>query len=199
MITPSMILRPLDLPPASGLPDGARVFLSSRPGGRWPFDQVHDEIREAGVADVLCLLSDREWELAGDYRRSVLDGTFCARHHRLPLRTSFGLSDAAPLAAALAPLLAALRQGGRVLIHCEAGWLRTGSAATTLLVLLGLGIDEALAAARRAGSDPEAEEPNPALRNLCIAVSRLAHARSEVLPCEEGFESEEGVSTEVAG
>jgi protein-tyrosine phosphatase len=58
----------------------------------------------------------------------------------------------------------ALQSGESVLIHCELGQVRTGCAATLLLTLFGVDLDEALATVRMAGSDPEVFDPAPMLR-----------------------------------
>lgn len=175
-----MSLRPLDLPSEARLPANAGVFLSCRPGCGQSFADAHEEMRSAGITDVFCLLSDSEWELAGDYRRAVVNGSFAARHHRCPLKASFTGEDAARLLDALPTMAAVLRRGGRVMIHCEAGWLRTGSAATALLVSLGQGTDAAIEAARNAGSDPEAHEPNPVLGTLCAEIQEGSVSKANV-------------------
>jgi protein-tyrosine phosphatase len=64
----------------------------------------------------------------------------------------------------LRDMAAALHNGESVLIHCEMGQVRTGCAATLLLTLFGVDLDEALATVRMAGSDPEVFDPVQMLR-----------------------------------
>ena len=52
-------------------------------------------------------------------------------------------------------MVAALRGGESVLLHCAAGIGRTGTAAACVLKQLGLDNDSALARVRQAGSNPE--------------------------------------------
>jgi protein-tyrosine phosphatase len=98
----------------------------------------------------------------------VAEGLLVAEHHRLPLRASCLANDKLRLEESLKLMVAALKSGESVLIHCEAGQVRTGCAAGALLMMLGLSLEDALAEVRAAGSDPEPFSPSDLLRAFAV-------------------------------
>jgi hypothetical protein len=162
------IFRRLPVPDGAGLPGSAQVFLSERPGGRGAIADQFAKIKTIGISKVWCLLTDSEWELAASYREAVAEGLLVAEHHRLPLRASCLANDKLRLEESLKLMVAALKSGESVLIHCEAGQVRTGCAAGALLMMLGLGLEDALAEVRAAGSDPEPFSPSDLLRAFVV-------------------------------
>jgi protein tyrosine/serine phosphatase len=116
------------------------------------------------VAHVLCLLTENELNTAHSYRHALKNGHLSAQLHHCPLDTSCRIEDKPRLMNHLRDMAAALHNGESVLIHCEMGQVRTGCAATLLLTLFGVDLDEALATVRMAGSDPEVFDPVQMLR-----------------------------------
>jgi hypothetical protein len=121
------------------------------------------EIDAAGIGHVLCLLS--QGEISTSLYFDLIEGGYLkAEFHHCPLSSACRAEQKPELTKALGPLIENLRNGESLLIHCQYGEVRTGCAATALLILLGLGFEEALAAVRAAGSDPEASEEAALLR-----------------------------------
>lgn len=158
------LLRQLALPRQPDLPDGAKVFLREKPGRTGDIQGELAEIDGLGVAHVLCLLTENELNTSSSYRDALQSGQLSAKLHHCPLHTSCRVEDKPRLMGHLRDIAAALHCGESVLIHCESGQVRTGCAAALLLTLFGLDLDEALAAVRIAGSDPEVFDPVPMLR-----------------------------------
>lgn len=121
------------------------------------------EINAAGLEHVLCLLSLSEISTSF-YFDLVEGGNFKATFHHCPLISSCPADQKAALTAALVPMIENLQNGASLMIHCQYGEVRTGCAAAALLILLGLEFDDALAAVRAAGSDPESVGEAPLLR-----------------------------------
>jgi len=157
------MLRTLELPASLGLPSEARVFLSEMPGRRDSLINAMRGIDAAGIDHVLCLLAHGEVSTS-DYFDLVAQGYLKATFHHCPLSSACPADQKAALIAALVPLIENLQNGASLMIHCQYGEVRTGCAATALLILLGLGFEEALAVVRAAGSDPESVGEAPLLR-----------------------------------
>jgi predicted protein tyrosine phosphatase len=157
------MLRPLQLPESLGLPSDTQVFLSEMPGRRQESIKDMARIDATGIGHVLCLLSQSEVGTS-QYFDLIADGYLEAEFHHCPLNSACRAEQQPELTEALGPLIENLRNGESLLIHCQYGEVRTGCAAAALLILLGLGFEEALAAVRAAGSDPEAFEEAPLLR-----------------------------------
>jgi hypothetical protein len=165
------MLRPLQLPEHLGLPSESRVFLSEMPGRRQGFIKDMANIDAAGIDHVLCLLSRAEID-SSLYFDLIARGYLKAKFHHCPLNSACRAEQKPALTEALGPLIENLRKGESLLIHCQYGEARTGCTAAVLLILLGLEFDEALAAVRAAGSDPEASEEAPLLRAFTIESIR---------------------------
>ena len=157
------MLRPLELPASLGLPSESRVFLSEMPGRRKGLINDMRGIDAAGIDHVLCLLTHGEVSTS-HYFDLVAQGYIKATFHHCPLSSACPADKKPALTAALLPLIENLQNGASLMIHCQYGEVRTGCAATALLILLGLGFEEALAVVRAAGSDPESVGEAPLLR-----------------------------------
>ena len=146
-----MPLRPLPLP--AGVP--GRLWLHSMPGRLEPWHQFERMAEQAGLNRIVCLTPWDEVErLAPDYGRAI--------HNRPPwtwqalAMQDFGLhDDAQAFREGVNEIVAALHQGESVLLHCAAGIGRTGTTAACVLKSLGLELETALHAVRRAGSNPQ--------------------------------------------
>lgn len=124
--------------------------------GAWQRDLVADLdiVAQWGAQAVLCLVEAPELDALGvsDLPR-VVQARGMAFHH-LPI-----VDGAAPDArfeqawpSLSRALRAALRQGGRVLVHCRGGLGRAGTVAAALLIEEGMAADAAMAAVRAARS-----------------------------------------------
>jgi Tyrosine phosphatase family len=140
------------------LPEGTAgtLWLSSMPG-RWePWADFVDEARHIDLALTLCLTEPEEIaQLSPAYRAALDAGGMPGRWFNLPAR-NFGIpEEARALGQAVDTVVASLRGGQAVLLHCAAGMGRTGMVAACVLKRLGLPIDEALRRVREAGSNPQ--------------------------------------------
>jgi len=160
--------RELKSPHITKLHPDARVLLSGIPGSRNDLRADLREIEEAGVGFILCLA--REGEL-GDYGRimgSLPYDTF--RWYHCPTPPSCGAEAEGALKLALDEVIQTLIHGGTVLIHCQAGQIRTGCAAASLLVLLGSSLEQASVAVEEAGSFPFDDGPLPLLEVIASSI-----------------------------
>lgn len=163
--TPEMTFRELQSPLLQQLHPGAKVLLSAIPGGRADLQQDLRDIESAGIAFILCLLRDGE---LGTYGKTMTSRTqdspiWC----HCPTPSSCGAETENALRHALAAMIEMLQRGCTVLIHCQAGEIRTGCAAACLLVLLGASPAEAAGAVQSAGSFPFEDGPLPLFNAFC--------------------------------
>lgn len=156
-----VIFRELKSPHITKLHPDARVLLSGIPGSRNDLKADLREIDEAGVDFILCLA--REGEL-GDYGRIMGSLPYdTLRWYHCPTPPSCGAEAEGALKQAIDEVIHMLLEGRTVLIHCQAGQIRTGCAAASLLVLLGSSREEASIAVEDAGSFPFNDGPLPLL------------------------------------
>ncbi len=160
-----MTFRELQSPLLRQLHPGAKVLLSAIPGARADLQQDLREIEAAGITFILCLVRNGE---LGTYGK-----TMTSRTHESPVwchcptSSSCGAENESALRHALAAMIDLLRRGRTVLIHCQAGEIRTGCAAACLLVLLGASPEEAAVAVQSAGSHPFEDGPLPLFNAFC--------------------------------
>lgn len=159
------------------LPEGVagRLFRSPMPGTEdWPLDEAVKGIARHKVEVVVCLAPLYEVRrYAPRYARRILE-------EDLPWETwndltipDGGLPDDEDEFFDLALELAEeLRSGTRVLIHCYAGEGRTGMLATCVLMALGLPLEQAEAAVRRAGAGAETPDQRRLLRRAAAVLAR---------------------------
>ena len=145
-------MRRVDLP--KGVP-GA-LFVSSMPGRDGAVDEAIREMRESEIDRVICLTPEDEIRLKSPGYAAVLErsGLPC-EVQRFPI-VDFGVpEDRDAFVSLVGQLRDRLREGGRLLVHCSAGFGRSGMVATYVLVALGVGADMAREAVEGAGSRPE--------------------------------------------
>ena len=156
------MLRPVILPEETTT---GHLYLCSMPGRFEPLEVFLKEIAEAGVTNVVCLVSDEEIaEKSPDYlaalQRNDIPATiwrFDIPDYRMPENTH-------DLVLMIDRLMERLAQGESVVIHCAAGVGRTGTVATHLLTRMEMTLDDALKTIRQAGSEPETQEQLDFLR-----------------------------------
>ena len=149
------MLRPVSLP--SSIP--GKLYLHSMPGRYEPFDQTVAAIRMRGITEVICLVPLEEIEIKSpDYARALKNGGTAWRQVMFPI-VDYGVPKERDSYLKLVMQVAgSLRKGTNVLAHCGAGIGRTGTLAASVLVYLGVPLDQALETVHAAGSYPERPE-----------------------------------------
>lgn len=169
------MLRPVALP--KELTRG-RLRLCSMPGRFEALDVFLQEIAEAGVGHVVCLVPEAEIaRKSPDYLEAMQRNQLPAKLWRCDI-PDYGLPENADnLIQTLDQIRSLLDNGESVVIHCAAGCGRTGLASTLLLNRMGLPLDEAIKIIRLAGSAPDTQEQRDflnqhALPSKCISMSQ---------------------------
>lgn len=149
---PRMAFRSLELP--AGTP--GRLWLQSMPGRLESWGGFLDEARLERLNLVVCLNPLEEVaQHSPAYHKAIAEGRLPFRWMHLPMR-DFGLgSDPQAFRQGVEQLAHGLVLGDRALLHCTAGMGRTGTVAACVLKRLGLSAEQALAAVRAAGSNPQ--------------------------------------------
>jgi len=115
-----------------------------------------DEARQRKLNLVVCLNPLEEVaQLSPAYHKAIAEGRLPFRWQHLPMR-DFGLgADPAAFRLGVEQIGHSLILGEQVLLHCAAGIGRTGTVAACVLKHLGASRDQALAAVRAAGANPQ--------------------------------------------
>lgn len=153
--TCSTMFRVVDLP--DDVP--GRLYLHSMPGRYEPYQSTLDAVRMKGITKVVCLTSWEEIEAKSPaYARALQRNDVPWQQVAFPI-VDFGVpGDWASFLAFVTALVADLRAGANLLLHCAAGIGRTGTVASCVLVALGLAPDEAARRVHDAGSYAERPE-----------------------------------------
>lgn len=140
------------------LPDsvGGKLYLSAMLGRHRPFQEDEAEVASAGISAVVRLTEDYETERkAPEYMEAIRRGLLKWEELHFPI-ADYGIpADIEAYRALLGRILSMLREGRAVLVHCAGGIGRTGTVAASLLICLGYGVEDAIAAVERAGSHAE--------------------------------------------
>jgi protein-tyrosine phosphatase len=133
--------------------------------GRWePWEAFIEDARRVELGLTLCLTEADEIEqVSPAYRQALSEGRMPGRWLNVPIRNLGVPGDAQAFRDAVDEVVAALKAGDAVLMHCAAGIGRTGTAAACVLKRLGLTADDALERIRNAGSNPENAQPTGVL------------------------------------
>lgn len=141
-----------------GLPEAVpgRLWFHSMPGRFESWAAFGAQAQRAGLQWLVCLTPMHEVSLLSPaYGRAVADGTLPWRWKHLPMRDLGLASNGEAFTRGVDEIAGRLAEGASVLVHCAAGIGRTGTFGACVLKRLGLPRDEALAAVRRAGAQPE--------------------------------------------
>ncbi len=143
---------------AVAMPDGipGALYLSSMPGRLQPMDRSLAEITAEAVDRIISLTPVEEIRAKSPHYAWLL------KTDRFPCPVQFfpipDFEDPADPEAFLT-LVAGMRDsilaGERLMVHCAAGFGRTGTVATCVLVALGVEAEEARQLVREAGARPE--------------------------------------------
>jgi len=135
------------------------LHLCSMPGRFEALEVFIQEIAEAGVSHILCLVSDEEIaRKSPDYLAAIQRDEIPARLWRYEI-TDYGLpSNPDELDQTLDLIRDRLDDGESVVIHCAYGHGRAGMVSSRLLTRMGVPPEEAVDIINRAGSTPDTEE-----------------------------------------
>jgi protein-tyrosine phosphatase len=165
-----MQLREVSLPAGTS----GRLFLHGMPGRREKLQDLWDGLDRLGVGVIVNLTSDDETRARSpEYAEALARGTVPCDVWRLPMVDEAGPRHDGDFEQLLRRMAEGLRQGTSYLIHCNAGIGRTGTAATGVVMLLGLPLAEALRAVQAAGSGPITADQRGVLTRLASRLVRF--------------------------
>ncbi len=126
------------------------------PGRDGPIEQAINDMRDSGIDGVVCLTPDEEIRRKSPAYAAALerDRLPCPVRH-FPMIDMEAPEDRHEFLSLVRRVRDSLQEGERLLVHCSAGFGRSGTVATCVLVALGVEPDGAREAVRTAGSRPE--------------------------------------------
>ena len=142
------------------------LYLSSMPGRFEPLEVFLEEIAEASVTNVLCLVSDVEIaRKSPDYLTAIQGDDLPATLWRFEI-PDYGMPEnVTELDQILDLLRKRLDAGESLVIHCAYGHGRTGMVSTLLLTRMGMLLEKAAETVRLAGSSPDTAMQQEFLRS----------------------------------
>lgn len=134
------------------------LYLCAMPGRFEILNIFLQEIAEAGVGHVMCLVSDEEIaRKSPDYLAAIQRNEMPGTLWRFEI-TDYGLpSNPDELDQTLGLIRNQLDSGESVVIHCAAGHGRTGMVSILLLAYMGIPLEQAIETIRLAGSAPDTQ------------------------------------------
>jgi protein-tyrosine phosphatase len=135
------------------------LYLHSMPGRYEPLGNSVSETEEKEIDIVVSLTSlDEIREKAPEYADAIDENSLPFKRVEFPI-VDFGIpKDSIAFLNLARDLAGRLKSGENLLMHCGAGIGRTGTLATSVLIMLGNDLNESLEVVRTAGSNPETEE-----------------------------------------
>ena len=145
------------------------LYLSSMPGRFESLEICFQEVAEAKIGHILCLVSDHEIaEKSPDYLAAIRRDEIPARLWRYDV-PDYGLPENHDDLDQLLDLIRDRLDGGEsVVIHCAAGHGRTGMVSIRLLTRMGMPLEQAIETIHLAGSAPDTQAQRDFLkRHAC--------------------------------
>ncbi len=155
------------------MPDDVRgeLYLHSMPGRYEDLAHVWNDVSSLGVTALVCLTPlDEIQEKSPTYAAAIEEGTVPVPIRHLPIRDYQGPDDDQAFQRMTVEVADRLRRGETILVHCGSGIGRTGMFAIGILMALGLSAEEARQAVGAAGSGPERQVQEKALRRLATRL-----------------------------
>lgn len=157
------MFRSVDLP--ASVP--GNLYLYRMPGRFDDLDQVFDEIKTAGISQIVSLAPmDEIQSKAPNYAEAIRRTSTPAPVTIVPVEDFDVPSDWEKFTRVARSAAQSLLAGEGILVHCGAGIGRTGMFATLVLHHLGFELQEALEQVDQAGSRPEMDGQTRFLRGL---------------------------------
>lgn len=145
---------------AVAMPDGipGALFLSSMPGRLQPMDRALADIAAEGVDRIISLTPVEEIRAKSPlYARLLRANRFPCPVQFFPIPDFEDPEDPQAFLSLVGDMRDSILAGERLLVHCAAGFGRTGTVATCVLVALGVEAEQARQLVRDAGARPEYE------------------------------------------
>lgn len=151
------------------LPTGVsgQLFLHSMPGRQEPLGEVWEEVHVREITAIVNLAPDDEVrKKSPEYRKALAAATVPCEVWPLAVPDFAAPTDDAAFGQLVRQVASALRDGKAVMVHCGAGIGRTGTVAVAVLMALGSPAAQARRSVKTAGSGPEVQGQDEALRRF---------------------------------
>jgi len=149
------MLRPLQLPDHFS----GKLWLTSMPGRIETLDEFLGWCREVSVDEIVCLVGGVEIaDKSPHYGDALRLGTFPIPVEYFPI-PDFGIpTDITGSVDLVCRMVARLKLGRKIVLHCAGGHGRTGMVATMVLIAGGDSMESALNTVEMAGSAPDTDK-----------------------------------------
>ena len=146
------------------------LYLCSMPGRFEALEICLQEVADAKIGHILCLVSDHEIaEKSPDYLAAIQQNEIPARLWRFDVPDYGLLENHDEMNQVLDLIRDCLDDGESVVIHCAAGHGRTGMVSIRLLTRMGMPLEQAIETIRLAGSAPDTQAQRDFLkRHACL-------------------------------
>lgn len=159
------MLRPLQLPDDFS----GKLWLTSMPGRYEPLEEFLGWCRADWVEEIVCLVDSEEIaHKSPQYGVALRTKGMPLSVEQFPI-PDYGVPENIEGLVDLARRVSEKLQAGRkIVLHCAAGYGRTGTFAVMVLMVAGMPLEIALATVKSAGSSPETSEQRQLLQRLSI-------------------------------
>ncbi len=150
-----MSLRSVTLPESVS----GQLLLTAMPGTMTPLPAILSDMQAANVKALVCLNGDTEIQMRSpEYWDAIVNQTLPFDHVRFPIHDFGTPRDGDAFATMVKDLASRLKSGETIAVHCAAGIGRTGLTSVSILMSLGLPLEQATRHVSQAGS--HAEDPS---------------------------------------